>query len=191
MFKQSSNKVETIIKTSEEPQSSRLNGSQRLKECSLILGVLFSILLAVALLTFSPADPSWSQTAWGGDIQNAGGYLGAWLADTLFFVFGSLAYPLPILVTVAAWVLFRKRNEDEQIDFMLWGTRLLGLTVLILTSCGLADINFDDIWYFSSGGVVGDVLTSLALPTLNILGSTLVLLFLWGQVLRFSLVFLG
>ncbi|MEZ8284672.1 cell division protein FtsK [Vibrio splendidus] len=180
MFKQSSNKVETIIKTSEEPQSPRLNGSQRLKECSLILGVLFSILLAVALLTFSPADPSWSQTAWGGDIQNAGGYVGAWLADTLFFVFGSLAYPLPILVTVAAWVLFRKRNEDEQIDFMLWGSRLLGLTVLILTSCGLADINFDDIWYFSSGGVVGDVLTSLALPTLNVLGSTLVLLFLWG-----------
>ncbi|CAK1768451.1 DNA translocase FtsK [Vibrio crassostreae] len=180
MFKQSSNKVETIIKTSEEPQSPRLSGSQRLKECSLILGVLFSILLAVALLTFSPADPSWSQTAWGGDIQNAGGYLGAWLADTLFFVFGSLAYPLPILVTVAAWVLFRKRNEDEQIDFMLWGTRLLGLTILILTSCGLADINFDDIWYFSSGGVVGDVLTSLALPTLNVLGSTLVLLFLWG-----------
>ncbi|MEZ8308134.1 DNA translocase FtsK 4TM domain-containing protein [Vibrio splendidus] len=180
MFKQSSNKVETIIKTSEEPQSPRLNGSQRLKECSLIMGVLFSIILAVALLTFSPADPSWSQTAWGGDIQNAGGYLGAWLADTLFFVFGSLAYPLPILVTVAAWVLFRKRNEDEQIDFMLWGTRLLGLTVLILTSCGLADINFDDIWYFSSGGVVGDVLTSLALPTLNVLGSTLVLLFLWG-----------
>ena len=83
-------------------------------------------------------------------------------------------------MTVAAWVLFRKRNEDEQIDFMLWGTRLLGLTVLILTSCGLADINFDDIWYFSSGGVVGDVLTSLALPTLNVLGSTLVLLFLWG-----------
>jgi len=180
MFKQSSNKVETIIKTSEEPQSPRLSGSQRLKECSLILGVLFSILLAVALLTFSPADPSWSQTAWGGDIQNAGGYLGAWLADTLFFIFGSLAYPIPILVTVTAWVLFRKRNEDEQIDLMLWGSRLLGLTVLILTSCGLADINFDDIWYFSSGGVVGDVLSSLALPTLNILGSTLVLLFLWG-----------
>ncbi|MEZ9060344.1 DNA translocase FtsK 4TM domain-containing protein [Vibrio pelagius] len=180
MFKESGNKVETIIKTSEEPQSSRLTGTQRLKECSLILGVLFSILLAVALLTFNPADPSWSQTAWGGDIQNAGGYVGAWLADTLFFIFGSLAYPLPILVTLAAWVLFRKRDEDETIDFMLWGTRLLGLTILLLTSCGLADINFDDIWYFSSGGVIGDVMTSLALPTLNILGSTLVLLFLWG-----------
>ena len=180
MFKESNNKVETIIKTSEEPQSPRLDGTQRLKECSFIIGVLFSILLAVALFTFNPADPSWSQTAWGGDIQNAGGYVGAWLADTLFFTFGSLAYPLPILVTIAAWVLFRNRNEDEPLDFMLWGTRLLGLTVLILTSCGLADINFDDIWYFSSGGVVGDVLSSLALPTLNVLGSTLVLLFLWG-----------
>ncbi|TOK70264.1 DNA translocase FtsK [Vibrio parahaemolyticus] len=180
MFKENAKKVETIIKTSEEPQSSRLNGFQRLKECCFIVGVLSSVLLAVALFTFSPADPSWSQTAWGGEIDNAGGLFGAWLADTLFFTFGSLAYPIPFLLAVAAWVICRKRGEDELIDFMLWGTRLLGLTVLIMTSCGLADINFDDIWYFSSGGVVGDVLSSLALPTLNVLGTTLVLLFLWG-----------
>ncbi|WP_025639180.1 DNA translocase FtsK [Vibrio parahaemolyticus] len=180
MFKENEKKVETIIKTSEEPQSSRLNGFQRLKECCFIVGVLSSVLLAVALFTFSPADPSWSQTAWGGEIDNAGGLFGAWLADTLFFTFGSLAYPIPFLLAAAAWVICRKRGEDEPIDFMLWGTRLLGLTVLIMTSCGLADINFDDIWYFSSGGVVGDVLSSLALPTLNVLGTTLVLLFLWG-----------
>ncbi|HGF4913797.1 DNA translocase FtsK 4TM domain-containing protein [Vibrio parahaemolyticus] len=180
MFKENAKKVETIIKTSEEPQSSRLNGFQRLKECCFIVGVLSSVLLAVALFTFSPADPSWSQTAWGGEIDNAGGLFGAWLADTLFFTFGSLAYPTPFLLAAAAWVICRKRGEDEPIDFMLWGTRLLGLTVLIMTSCGLADINFDDIWYFSSGGVVGDVLSSLALPTLNVLGTTLVLLFLWG-----------
>ncbi|CAM2904401.1 DNA translocase FtsK 4TM domain-containing protein [Vibrio ordalii] len=180
MFKENQNKVETIIKTSEEPQSSRLNGLQRLKECGLIVAVLASVLLSIALLTFSPADPSWSQTAWGGDIENAGGIIGAWIADTLFFVFGSLAYPIPFIITVLAWVFLRKRDANEPLDFVLWGTRLLGLTILILTSCGLADINFDDIWYFSSGGVIGDVLTSLALPTLNLLGSTLVLLFLWG-----------
>ena len=60
MFKENAKKVETIIKTSEEPQSSRLNGFQRLKECCFIVGVLSSVLLAVALFTFSPADPSWS-----------------------------------------------------------------------------------------------------------------------------------
>lgn len=50
MFKENAKKVETIIKTSEEPQSSRLNGFQRLKECCFIVGVLSSVLLAVALL---------------------------------------------------------------------------------------------------------------------------------------------
>ena len=180
MSKETKNKVETIIKTGEDTQPSRLNGPQRLQECSLIVVVLVSILLSVALLTYSAADPSWSQTAWGGEIDNAGGLVGAWLADTLFFTFGSLAYVLPLVISATAWVMLRKRDADEPLDLMLWGTRLLGLTVLILTSCGLADINFDDIWYFSSGGVIGDVLTSLALPTLNLLGTTLVLLFLWG-----------
>ncbi|MGF1843238.1 DNA translocase FtsK 4TM domain-containing protein [Vibrio clamense] len=180
MFRENTDKVETIVKTSEEPQSSRLDGVQRLKECGLILGVLASILLSIALFTFNPADPSWSQTAWGGDIQNAGGIVGAWIADTLFFIFGSLAYLIPLIVIIAAWVLCRKRGEQDDLDFVLWGTRLLGLSILILTSCGLADTNFDDIWYFSSGGVVGDVLTNLSLPVLNILGTTLVLLFLWG-----------
>lgn len=180
MFKHSSSKVETIIKTSEKTAPTRLNGKQRLKECGLILAVLCSVLLAVALFTFHPADPSWSQTAWGTEIQNAGGVVGAWIADTLFFIFGSLAYLLPIILTTVAWITLRRREEQEQLDFTLWATRLLGLVILILTSCGLADINFDDIWYFSSGGVIGDVLTSLALPTLNLLGTTLVLLFLWG-----------
>ncbi|RTZ16522.1 DNA translocase FtsK [Vibrio aquaticus] len=180
MFKETKNKVQTMIKTGEDAPLSRLSGPQRLQECSLIVIVLASILLSVALLTFNAADPSWSQTAWGGEINNAGGLAGAWLADTLFFTFGSLAYVLPVVITVTAWIVLRKRDENEPLDLMLWGTRLLGLVIVILTSCGLADINFDDIWYFSSGGVIGDVLTSLALPTLNILGTTLVFLFLWG-----------
>ena len=180
MFKETKNKVKTIVKTGNDAQPLRLNGPQRLKESSLIVVVLTSILLFVALITFNEADPSWSQTAWGGEVNNAGGVFGAWLADSLFFSFGLLAYTIPLLITIFGWVLFRKRAEDEPVDFMIWGSRLLGLTLLILTSCGLADINFDDIWYFSSGGVIGDVLSNLAIPILNVLGTTLVLLFLWG-----------
>ena len=180
MFKETKNKVKTIVKTGNDAQPLRLNGPQRLKESSLIVVVLTSILLFVALITFNEADPSWSQTAWGGEVNNAGGVFGAWLADSLFFSFGLLAYTIPLLITIFGWVLFRKRAEDEPVDFMIWGSRLLGLTLLVLTSCGLADINFDDIWYFSSGGVIGDVLSNLAIPILNVLGTTLVLLFLWG-----------
>ncbi|MBD1557922.1 DNA translocase FtsK [Vibrio sp. S9_S30] len=180
MFRENKEKVETIIKSQEETLPHRLNGLQRLRDCCFILGCLTAILISIALLSFDPADPSWSQTAWGGEVKNLGGQFGAWVADSLFFVFGSIAYPLPIAISVMTWVFFRKRAEDEPIDFMLWGTRLLGLTIVIITSCGLADINFDDIWYFSSGGVIGDVITNLALPAFNFLGTTLVLLFLWG-----------
>lgn len=179
MLKRNS-KIRTVVHTSPLKTTSNLTGTQRLREGCFIIGILIAVLMAVALITFSPADPSWSQTAWGGDVQNAGGLFGAWIADTLLFTFGLLAYALPPALILLTWTTFRKRMPEESIDLMLWGTRLLGGALLIVTSCGLADINFDDIWYFSSGGVIGDVITSLAIPTLNSLGTTLALLFLWG-----------
>ncbi|WP_394239772.1 DNA translocase FtsK [Vibrio astriarenae] len=181
MFMQNKIKtVKTIVKTGQDNPKRKLSGLQRLREAGLILFILGSVFLAISLFTFNPADPSWSQTSWDANVQNSGGRLGAWLADTMFFSFGILAYTLPFIIAVVSWLSLRTRDEDEDIDFVMWGTKLIGLVALILTSCGLADINFDDIWYFSSGGVIGDVLTSLSLPMLNVLGTTLVLLFLWG-----------
>ncbi len=183
MLKENESKVETIIKTKAEPEQQakfRLNGLQRLRESALIVAVLVAIFCSISLLTYSPADPSWSQTAWGTQLNNAGGYIGAWVADTLFFVFGSLAYTIPVIIIFATWLIFIRRTDEQSLDFTLWATRLLGIVILLLTSCGLADINFDDLWYFSSGGVVGDVLSSLALPTFNVLGATLTFLFFWG-----------
>ncbi|MGF1870495.1 DNA translocase FtsK 4TM domain-containing protein [Photobacterium indicum] len=158
----------------------RLSGGQRILESFLIIGILAAIFIMVALVSFDPADPSWSQTAWEGQVQNKAGALGAFVADTFFFTLGSLAYPLPAAIVLAAWVLFRHRSEPASIDYMIYGTRLLGMLLLFLTSCGLADLNFDDIWYFSSGGVIGDVVSNMALPLLNVLGTTLVLMFFWA-----------
>ncbi|MGL6257885.1 DNA translocase FtsK 4TM domain-containing protein [Vibrio sp. WXL210] len=181
MFMQNKAKtVKTIIKTGHYDQNQKLSGIQRLREAGLILLILGSVFLAIALFTFNPADPSWSQTSWEAEVQNSAGRIGAWLADTMFFTFGILAYIIPFIVTMAAWVTLRSRRDDEEIDFIMWGTKLIGLVTLILTSCVLADINFDDIWKFSSGGVIGDVLSSIALPLFNVLGTTLVMLFVWG-----------
>ena len=172
-------KVETVA----EPEKERLNGNQRLQEALFIVGLLATIFIVISLFSFNPADPSWSQTAWDGSVENAGGSFGAWIADTLFFAFGSLAYLLPVILLGCTWVVFRKKNqeqEERELDLMMIGTRILGLLILFLTSCALADTSFDDLWYFSSGGVVGDVLTSLTTPILNLLGSTLIFMFLWG-----------
>ncbi|PMN70862.1 DNA translocase FtsK [Enterovibrio norvegicus] len=165
-------------KQTETPR--RLNGRQRLKETALILALLSAVFILVSLLSYDSADPSWSQTAWDGPVQNAAGTFGAWVADTFFFSLGTLAYPLPLLLVLGGWVFFRRRGESEPLNYTILATRILGVVLLFLTSCGLADLNFDDFWYFSSGGVVGDVLSGIALPLFNILGTTLVFLFLWA-----------
>ncbi len=158
----------------------RLSGTQRIIEGFLIISILAAIYLMVALVTFNPADPSWSQTAWDGVVQNKAGALGALVADTFFFSFGSLAYVFPALIVLLGTYLFRRRSKSLSHDYMVYGTRILGLLLLLLTSCGLADLNFDDIWYFSSGGVVGDVVSNISMPLLNVLGTTLVLMAIWA-----------
>ncbi|WP_318522709.1 DNA translocase FtsK 4TM domain-containing protein [Photobacterium leiognathi] len=158
----------------------RLSGTQRIIEGFLIISILAAIYLMVALVTFNPADPSWSQTAWDGVVQNKAGALGALVADTFFFSFGSLAYVFPALIVLLGTYLFRRRSKSLSHDYMVYGTRILGLLLLLLTSCGLADLSFDDIWYFSSGGVVGDVVSNISMPLLNVLGTTLVLMAIWA-----------
>nr|WP_194164785.1 DNA translocase FtsK 4TM domain-containing protein [Photobacterium carnosum] len=158
----------------------RLSGGQRIIEGFLIISILVAIYMMVALVTFNPADPSWSQTAWEGVVQNKAGSFGALVADTLFFIFGSLAYIIPIVLVLLGWFVFLRRARMLSLDYMVYGTRWLGLILLILSSCGLADLNFDDIWYFSSGGVIGDVVANISLPLLNVLGATLLLMFAWA-----------
>ncbi|HHR3928953.1 TPA: DNA translocase FtsK, partial [Salmonella enterica] len=51
---------------------------------------------------------------------------------------------------------------------------------LILTSCGLAAINADDIWYFASGGVIGSLLSTTLQPLLHSSGGTIMLLCIWA-----------
>ena len=180
MLKKNANKVTTILKTSGNLSSFRLSGVQRLIEFSLILSILIAVFSSVALLTFSPSDPSWSQTAWADEINNGAGAAGAWFADSLFFIFGLIAYFFPFGILLLAWLFFRSMNKNTEIDFMLWGTRFLGFIICLFASCALVNINANDIWYFSSGGLIGDVLTSLTLPTFNSLGSIIVFIFLWG-----------
>jgi len=158
----------------------RLSSGRRLLEALLILVALFAVWLMAALLSFNPSDPSWSQTAWHEPIHNLGGVPGAWLADTLFFIFGVMAYTIPVIIVGACWFTWRHRATEDYIDYFAVSLRLIGVLALVLTSCGLAAINADDIWYFASGGVIGSLLSTAMMPLLHSSGGTLALLFIWG-----------
>ncbi|ALR76190.1 DNA translocase FtsK 4TM domain-containing protein [[Enterobacter] lignolyticus] len=158
----------------------KLSSGRRLLEALLLLCSLFAVWLMAALLSFNPSDPSWSQTAWHEPIHNLCGAPGAWLADTLFFIFGVMAYTIPVIIIGGCWFAWRHRASDEYVDYFAVSLRLIGVLALILTSCGLAAINADDIWYFASGGVIGSLLSTALQPMLHSSGGTIALLCIWA-----------
>ncbi|MGJ2471546.1 DNA translocase FtsK [Salmonella enterica subsp. enterica serovar Paratyphi A] len=158
----------------------KLSSGRRLLEALLILIALFAVWLMAALLSFNPSDPGWSQTAWHEPIHNLGGAPGAWLADTLFFIFGVMAYTIPVIIVGGCWFAWRHQSTDDYIDYFAVSLRLIGVLALILTSCGLAAINADDIWYFASGGVIGSLLSTTLQPLLHSSGGTIMLLCIWA-----------
>ncbi|WP_455813351.1 DNA translocase FtsK 4TM domain-containing protein [Pseudomonas graminis] len=157
-----------------------LSSGRRLLEALLIIVALFAIYLMVALVSFNPSDPSWSQTAWHEPIHNIGGGVGAWLADTLFFIFGVMAYALPPVILGLCWITFSRRHFQDYIDYFAVALRMIGVLALVVTSCGLAALNADDIWYFASGGVIGSLLSNAMAPYFSGPGGTLTLLCIWA-----------
>ncbi|WP_272513419.1 DNA translocase FtsK 4TM domain-containing protein, partial [Providencia sp. PROV215] len=158
----------------------KLSSGRRLLEVILLAICLSALFLMVALLSFSPSDPSWSQTTWNAPVKNLGGSVGSWSADILFSAFGILAFAIPPLLLLGCWAIFQYESQRRYIDFFSLSLRLIGGLALILSSCGLAALNFDDLPNFASGGVIGSVFSSAIMPWFNSLGATLALLFLWA-----------
>ncbi|CNI47946.1 cell division protein FtsK [Yersinia mollaretii] len=158
----------------------KLSSGRRVLEAILIVVTILAAYLMAALLSFNPSDPSWSQTAWHEPIHNLGGGIGAWMADTLFFSFGVLAYAIPAIMVMLCWAAFRQRDASEHVDYFALSLRLIGTLALILTSCGLAALNVDDLYYFASGGVIGSLFSNAMLPWFNGVGATLTLLCIWA-----------
>ena len=112
-----------------------------------------SLILLLALLSYSPSDPAFSVA--GGDeaVTNRMGPAGAWFADVAFLLFGASAYLFPILVLIAGVFLFRGEDLPERRP-AIW--RGAGFMLIIATSSGLATLHFDspDLRE-TAGGILG------------------------------------
>ena len=168
-----------------DQQPSFLNGFQRLLEVGLILAGAISIYILITLFSFDPADPSWSKTGNYEYIKNAGGAFGAWLSDILLFTFGWLAFFIPVLVSLIGWLFFRKFHDLIEVDYLALGLRLIGFMFFTLGLSAIFSMNFDDVYFYSSGGIIGDVIAYLLTPLFGFTGATL--LFLVSVMMGFTL----
>ncbi|MBT1445452.1 DNA translocase FtsK 4TM domain-containing protein [Shewanella sp. JM162201] len=153
-----------------------LSGLQRLLEGGLIVCSMLALFVLLALTSFSPQDPGWSQSQFQGDIKNLGGAVGAWTADVLFYFFGYTAYLVPFVIAGTGWLLFKQSHRLLEVDFFSVSMRLLGFVLTLLGVSTLTSMNAADIYEFSAGGVTGDVIAGAMLPYFNQIGTALLLL---------------
>ncbi|KMT63930.1 DNA translocase FtsK [Catenovulum maritimum] len=157
-------------------QSKSLSGIQRLLEVGLITFAGFAIFVLISLVSFDPLDPSWSQSGYDVPIRNLAGASGAWLSDLLFFFLGFAAFLVPPASAFLGWSLFQRKINFFEIDFLALGLRVIGFILLLISATSLSSMNFSDVFIYSSGGLIGDVISGSMLPYFNFVGTTLLLL---------------
>ncbi len=154
----------------------KLNGVQRLLEAGLLVSCVLAMYIMLALFSFDAADPGWSQTGYQTPVRNLGGAVGAYISDMLLNVFGMVAYTLPFVIAIVGWLLFQKYYKLVQLDYLTLGLKFIGFIMFYIGITSIASMNFDDIFYFSAGGILGDVLSNSVLPYFSFVGSTLLFL---------------
>ena len=153
--------------------------ARALRESGLFVLGSLALILLISLMTFDAADPSFYTTGEPGPVANWIGPVGASIAGFLMGLFGCAAFLFPVMLGLAGWIVFRGERVDSQNRASL-AFRSGGFLLTLLTSCGLATLHFSGARYLNTaGGVLGDIIGSGLLHSLNILGATLLLLALW------------
>ncbi len=167
------------------------------REGALFILLAIAAYLFIALVSFDPSDPGWSQSGGNGEIANSGGVAGAWFADVFLYLFGYLAYLLPIMVAYSAWLVY-SGSKDQIASFdinELW-LRAGGFFLALTAGAALASMRFGMALGrlpHDAGGILGDAVSSKLIGLFNLTGSTLFLLalFLAGVTLFTRLSWVG
>ena len=147
-----------------------------IREGTLILCFLTGLFFLIALVTYSPGDPGFSTTGDGGDIENAVGQSGAWIADLLLYLFGFLAYIFPVALGLKVVSLLRQSDQPQE-DFswaMFW-LKTTGVILLAIGACALATMHFEiaEDGAQLAGGIIGAMMVEVTVPVFAVVGSTI------------------
>ncbi len=164
------------FRLTQENSLKTLSGLQRLLEGGLIICCMVATYILLALSSFNPNDPGWSQSHYQGEIHNWTGAVGAWTADVLFYFFGFIAFLIPVIIATTGWFIFNRAHRLFEIDYFSVGLRIIGFMLMLLALAALVSMNAENMFVFSAGGVAGDVIGQAMLPYFSTLGTTLLLM---------------
>lgn len=162
---------------------------QRLSREGLLIGlVVLTFYFFIALVSYNPADPSWSSTGTGEGVHNIAGRSGAWISDRLFSWFGYPAYLLPTILFYFAVGAFQDRKKIFELDWVVVGLRSIGCLLVLTSSCGLMALQFynpESALPVNNGGMLGEVIATSTDTAFNPVGATVLLLatFLFGMTI--------
>jgi len=166
--------------------------NRAMREMLGIAAIAVSLIMLLALFSFDVKDPGWSHTGTGVRVENSIGRAGAWFADVFLYLFGYMAYLLPLIVAYSGWSLFRDRNNARP-DYQPFAfVRIAGFVVLLLSASGLSDLHIgvaDGSLPHGTfgGGIVGTTAAWKLVYIFKPLGATLVLLALFFCSLTLAL----
>ena len=154
---------------------------QRLvRDIALIMIAPFLLYLLVCLFTFSPQDPGWSHSgSVTAPLENAGGRVGAWLADVLLYLCGYVAFVLPIILGAIAWIALFGMDTDGDGDADLGpALRLVGIVGFVVAATGLLTLKIGAVEDFSAGagGILGKLVGDSLLRGFGMVGGNLFLI---------------
>ncbi|WP_100640567.1 DNA translocase FtsK [Marinobacter salexigens] len=163
-------------KLTEKQLRFRRLAAQGAREGAVIGLIALCIYLAMALVTFNPADPGWASIGHDTNVLNAAGRSGAWLASLLMDFFGHVAYLFPLMVAGYAIMLIRLRNESLDLHWPLFLMRFGGFLLILLSATSLLSLYSVFGLGASSGGVLGTAVSDAMIRFFNLPATTLLLI---------------
>jgi len=140
-----------------------------------------ALYLLLVLFTFQKGDPGWSHSVATERVGNAGGLVGAYIADLMLFMFGLSAYWWIAFCGALVLWSFRRIETVPETDRRSQVVMLVGFLVLLVASCGIESLRLHSLAAAlpgAPGGVLGDLAGKGLAAVAGFTGATLLLLLL-------------
>ena len=148
-----------------------------IREITLILLGSMALFLFLAIGSYSPEDPGFSFASPQSEARNLVGVTGAYFADLVLYLFGFVAFLIPLSLAFAgARLLF-----TQEVSWLVFAVRLSGWIALTVASCVVLELHLavEQTFPAGDGGIFGQWLVSFGVPVFGIVGLTVIALTLF------------